>query len=80
MFYSFECDNNRGILKRLICYMIFCLCLELRHANVNNVHGRSGSVPGRVRITSTTLPSKHGTHHADKRAGKNLPIPLACDY
>lgn len=64
--------------------MAFCptvfLSLELRHANVHNVHGGPGSLPGRVRVTSATLPAKHGAHDADKRAGKDLPLPPARDH
>lgn len=51
-----------------------CCCVEFRNANFDNVHGRPGTVPGRVRITSTTITSQHGTHDADKRTSQNLPL------
>lgn len=58
----------------------YLLRVEHRNANVNNVHGRSGSLPGRVRVTSKTIPTEHGAHNADKRTGQDISVSSPSDH
>lgn len=48
---------------------------ELGNTRIGDVHGGSGALPGRVLITSATLPTQHGAHDADQRTSQNLPLP-----
>lgn len=83
----FQEKNSTVNFVYIICFncvwyfiLIKIVCVEHRNTNINNIHGRTGSLPGRVRITSKTIAAEHGPHNADKRTGQNIPLSSASNH
>lgn len=59
---------------------LILLNLEFRDAGLIDIHRGPRSLPGRVRVTSTTIPAQYGPYHVDQRASQNISISSATHH